>query len=415
MPVTGTRRWAHWAVLFFCLALVSPDAVRAADATAIVQRHLYAGTAKSADAELGAALAEKPADGDLTFGLGVVRFVRAAEHLSRSLYRYGLRPPVVGRPVMRMPVPRNPEPDQLGYEGFRHILQDLVDDLKAADTTLGAVGEPPVRLTLDPSRIRLDIVGDGAKRDDERLWVVINGMAPATAKDADLTVVLDRADAAWLRGYANLVMGFTEWVLAHDFHELFDETSGLFFPRTTSSETLQGNGDPGRADILGVPGSDTTIADAITFIHLLHWPVAEPARMAAARDHLLRTIAMSRANWSAILARTDDDRHWIPGPGRKGIIDLPVTRERIDAWLRVLDEGEAALEGRKLVPHWRYKRGIDLARVFGEPRPFDLVMWLTGPGARPYLADGETISSQSWQQLLRAFEGNFLTYAFWFN
>ena len=58
----------------------------------------------------------------------------------------------------------------------------------------------------------------------------------------------------------------------------------------------------------------------------------------------------------------------------------------------VLDDAEAVLEGRKLVPYWRFTKGINLKRVFTEPKPFDLVLWLAGPGVRPYLEAGEMIS-----------------------
>lgn len=409
------RRWAHAGALLACVVVGPASNLRAADTTTTVQSHLYDGTARAGEAELAGAVERDPADPNLAFGLGTVRFVRAIEHLGQSLYRYGLRSPVVGVPILRMPVPVNDDPDHLTYDGFRGILRDLVDDLKSADTALGKVDDRPARLALDPSKIRLDITGDGGKRDDERLWTIISGMTPAIGRSTDTMIVLDNADVAWLRGYSHLVMGCTEWVLAHDFHEMFDESFSLFFPRPSASEAALRDEDRKRTDLIGAPRGDIAIADAIALVHLLHWPVAEPARTAAARDHLLQVIAMSRVSWKAVLARTDDERHWIPGPGQKGIIPLPVTLERIGAWLEVLDEGQAVLEGRKLVPHWRFTRGIDLARAFKEPRTFDLVLWLTGPGARPYLANGEVISSQSWGQLLRAFEGNFLTYAFWFN
>jgi hypothetical protein len=94
---------------------------------------------------------------------------------------------------------------------------------------------------------------------------------------------------------------------------------------------------------------------------------------------------------------------------------MQVTQERLDAWLAALDEFEAVLDGKKLVPHWRYRQGIDFGAFFTQPRPFDLVLWMTGHAALPYLKDGPVTSQQTWNQWQRIFSGQFLAYAIWFN
>ena len=169
-------------------------------------------------------------------------------------------------------------------------------------------------------------------------------------------------------------------------------------------------------DLIIGSGGDR-IADVIALVHLIRWPVAEPARMGKAREHLKAVVALSRENWKEILAETDDDREWLPGPHQKNSAfpTMSVTRERVDGWLRTLDVFEEALDGKKLVPHWRYKQGLDLNAVFTSPRHFDLVLWLTGHAALPYLKEGPTLSRQDWGQWERIFGGNFLAYAFWFN
>ena len=53
--------------------------------------------------------------------------------------------------------------------------------------------------------------------------------------------------------------------------------------------------------------------------------------------------------------------------------------------------------------------------MFFEPRDFDLVLWVAGIGAAPYLEDGEVLGGSDWSELNRIFRGNFLGYAFWFN
>jgi hypothetical protein len=390
----------------------------AQDAAMLVQDKLYAGKLKEGETALAALVAQEPANADARFGLGVIRFARAIEHLGQSLYRYGLRAPgprEASMPIVRLPVPENPSPQALTYDSFRAVLQDLVDDLRNADATLADIGDAAVRLPLDPSKIRLDITGDGGAREEENLWFIFGGVAPgATAgAPADLGLVLDHADVDWLRGYCHLLMGFTERWLAHDFKDMFEDTFGLFFPRAGLRQTFAGAEDRERT---GWTGFDIDIADFIALVHLIHWPMVEPDRMLAARAHLLEVVARSRASWKTILARTDRETHWIPGPGQKGVLQgLSVTPERVSAWLKVLDDADAILEGRKLVPHWRFVKGINLKRVFTEPQAFDLILWITGPGARPYLENGEMISAESWQAIDRAFGGNFASYAFWFN
>ena len=85
------------------------------------------------------------------------------------------------------------------------------------------------------------------------------------------------------------------------------------------------------------------------------------------------------------------------------------------AWRGVLDQMDAALDGKALIPHWRLEKGINLRRVFDEPKPFDLVLWITGPGALPYLESGPTMTSAGWRGLTDAFHGDFATYLVWFN
>jgi hypothetical protein len=90
--------------------------------------------------------------------------------------------------------------------------------------------------------------------------------------------------------------------------------------------------------------------------------------------------------------------------------------QRIAAWKRFLDEAEAVLHGDKLLPHWRVKdgRGINLKRVFEEPRTFDLVLWAHGAAAIPYLEEGELVTPETARSLSGAFQGRFLAFAVWF-
>jgi hypothetical protein len=83
--------------------------------------------------------------------------------------------------------------------------------------------------------------------------------------------------------------------------------------------------------------------------------------------------------------------------------------------MSALDEVDAILDGKLLVPHWRFAKGLDARAFFEQPRTFDLMMLVTGAGAVPYLADGQVSSPERWREITRAFGDDFFLYAFWFN
>jgi hypothetical protein len=75
------------------------------------------------------------------------------------------------------------------------------------------------------------------------------------------------------------------------------------------------------------------------------------------------------------------------------------------------------IRGEKLIPFWRggFEQGMNLGKVFTEPRDFDLVLWVQGTAAMPYLEDGEKTSPQTWSEFQRVFRGEFIGFAAWIN
>jgi hypothetical protein len=53
--------------------------------------------------------------------------------------------------------------------------------------------------------------------------------------------------------------------------------------------------------------------------------------------------------------------------------------------------------------------------VFTNPRPFDLVLWVQGTAALPYLEAGEQTSPETWERFQRIFRGEFVGVAIWVN
>ncbi len=404
-----------------CLCLAHGN-TRAEGASAeLVREHLYAGTLVAGEAALAAKVNADGGDREARFGLGLVRFARAVEHFGQSLYRYGLAPPkTLSVPLLRFPVPTNPTPEPITYQAIRDILKVFDDDLASAEAVLQSVGDGEVGIVVDLARVRFDLRGDGRAADDESLAYILVGLSQRPdaqiAAPAALEVRFDTGDAAWLAGYSHVLMGLCNFLLAHDFHTTYDATFHRFFPR--SQTPLAGAlSQPLPADSMGHMLPDSEIfADMIGLIHTINWPVIEPDRMRAARQHLKSMVAASRRSWPLILAETDDDREWLPNPRQTHVaLGQRVQQQQIDAWMAALDEADAILDGRTLVPHWRFARGFDLKVFFDEPEKFDLVMLLTGADAVTYLRDGPITSPQRWREITQAFEDDFFAYALWFN
>ena len=146
--------------------------------------------------------------------------------------------------------------------------------------------------------------------------------------------------------------------------------------------------------------------------------MVEPERAASARLHLLSMIELSRESWRRIYAETDDDAEWIPSPSQTGRFrNLRVTDEIVQGWHGFLDEFEALLNGAKLVRHWRFAgdRGVNIRRMFTEPRRLDPVMIAAGPGALPYIEEGAVIDSDTVGTLFDIIGDGFFAYFVWFN
>jgi hypothetical protein len=412
--------WIGAALIVTTLPATKTHAQQPSRVTAALEQHLYAGKLADGEQALRRILAEQPGDAEAQFALGGVMLARAVERFGQGLYRHGLQAPrTMLLPLFDLPVPVNPRPQPLSYEQLRELFAQLVLDLDAAEAELARVTQDDVKLKVDLARIRLDLDGNGIGEDREKLSAIISTLAEgarrrgmrAPSGDDSFPVAFDVADAYWMRGYANLIGFAAEFFLAHDFRATFDATFHLFFPHA---------GLPfGR--MVGEPAGPNTgidmgpIFDAIAFIHLVRWDVTEPQRMANMHARLKRTVELSRKTWAAVLAESDDDDEWLPGPKQKGVLDMPVTIEMVGSWLAMLDEVDAVLDGRKLVPHPRFQRGINLRKVFLEPKQFDLVLWVTGQGVLPFLADGPVLDTRTWNQASQVFRGNFLSYAMWFN
>ncbi len=408
--------------------LLLPAPRAAADGTdTVIQAAFEKGTLTEGQKSLETAAAGHPAAGDADanrrrYALGIVQFLRAGERLGQSWYRDGLfaNRLTASLPFFRLPVSAaNPEAAApVAYEDVRAAFVTFLADLKTADDTFAALPDDPGKVTFRPGLVRIDYVGDGKPADTETAWKTyarLNHGATLSEQDArDFVIRFDAGDVPWFRGYCHLLSALAETILAYDESALFDHAAHLFFARPQTPYPF----------LLGTGGNlmnlDTApLSDALAFIHLLHFPVREPQRLSAALDHLALVPRFSRESWRRILAETDDDHEWIPNPHQTGALaNAGVTQERVDAWLRMLDEADAILAGKKLIPFWREgsgKAGLNLRRVFLEPSEFDPFLWFQGTAAAPYLEDGPVTDPEVWRGWRDAFSGEALGFSLYFN
>jgi hypothetical protein len=366
-----------------------------------IAEHLRSGRLADAQNAMTAHVSQEQ-DDLARFQLGAVQFFIAVERLAQDSFRYGLNPDLRWIPFLRTPIKPNPNPEPVRYEDARAMIAGFVERLEQAQTTLAPINDNALAWKLDLTAVRLDLDGDGQAAPEETLWGVFQQFAltrpqPQRGVPESFTIGLDSADVHWLRGYCHLLSALGEVILAYDYQRQFDHTAQLFFanPQTPYAVELTRPADDG--DGRGIL-DDGRIFDAIAFIHLANFPLHEPARLTKARDHLLAMVDTSRKSWDLIERETDNDREWIPGPDQTSVVEgVAMDKERLAAWRRFLDEAEAVLNGKKLIPFWRGNtdRGINLMKAFTEPKDFDLVLWVQGTAALPYLEDGEVTCPQT--------------------
>lgn len=406
--------------------LMAPGLALAGPLGAQLPELLYAGTAKdqralfAADCEAGAA--------DACFGTGLIDVVTAAEDLAGALYRHGATAPDMAAAAMLLGIPEGVEggapPDSaepITYEKLRAILDEFVTSLDTARQSFLLAGEgDDYVITIDPLRVRLDLNGDGVADEAETLAALLGDMIElpqarskgGKSAQGDTSIGFDRADAFWFAGYTQIVATPVDLLLAHDFSEFFAAIGHRVFPTAgLPMQNYQGNGS-----LLMDPQTDTFLADAIAAIHLADFPVTDAVRLQGVLARMQEVTGLSRRNWEAILAETDDNRELVPSPRQTSLVPgMEVSDEVVAAWMETLDRVDAILAGELLLPHWRFTQGISLKAYFETAKETDLVLLLTGQGALPFLREGPVADEESFAAGNAVFGDSWPNFAIWFN
>lgn len=316
----------------------------------LVEKYLHAGELARGEQNLSLVLDKHPRDDQARFGLGVLQFVRAIERFGQALHQYGAQPDHTRVPFLRVPVPKNDKPHAISYEALGRVFDVLVADLARAEKTLAGVSDDAVKLPLRLAAVRLDLTG-GGKPTDKFIDIIVklNGGRFEFLKDnPEFLVCFDRGDVAWLRAYCHLLSAMLEAYRAFDLEAFFDDRVRDVFPRVEASKRKA------EADVL---------------------VISDGARLGRFRKHVLAVCALNRETWKYIRAETDDDHEWLPHAHQKGVLGLPVTNQRIDQWLGMIDRIEELFGGEALIsPNlleligWETKgKGVNLKTLFDDP------------------------------------------------
>lgn len=405
-------------------ALAGESSDRLADA-------LYSGTLS--DLASTAATACDAGEGDACFTLGIEAVIDAFESLAQSLYRHGAVVPdssalglLLGAGVPSAPS-ANPDAEPLTYALLREHLDAFTATLDNAATYMKLAGEGSAFvIPIEPLRVRIDLNGDGERGEDETLGTLLEHAgagfdipepsSKATSKGqpsaVSLVIGFDNADAYWFAGYSNITALPFDFVLAHDFTDFYDAFLHRVFPRAG----LPMGDLPRGGSLVMDEETDAYFADVIAAIHTASFPVVDKARLAGVLQRASTITGLSRQNWEAILAETDDNKELVPSPSQTSLVpDQTVTEDVVEAWHDTLDQLDKIIAGDLLLPHWRFTKGINLKTYFETAERTDAVLLFTGHDVLPFLADGPIADAESFREMNRVMGDDWPLFAIWFN
>lgn len=346
--------------------------------------------------------------------LAAVTFLNGVESAYQARWRVGATQMIAPLPVLSAELPANPDPQPLTADFLNAIAGRIATDMQAARAALPEAVPADTGLVLNLEDLWFDIDGNGQRGAAEALMALAgqalalpppdmgfdaqgNPLPPAPPVAA--VVRFDGADAHWLRAYTHLLGGTSEAVLAFD---PAPELARLIALRKAVSDqwaaSAQGAGQPGTGAMMDMQFGSIVDMVGTTLATLRHQP--DPARVGKAVTDLRAMIAANRDFWAAVDQETDNDREWIPNGKQTAALGFTLPEGTGAAWLDVLAQAEAMLDGQKLIPYWRFApgHGIDLSAWLADPAPVDVLGWIQGTDALPYAKTGTLMTADALRQ-----------------
>ena len=385
------------------LAAPAPALAQSADWSAHIADQGLAATAGAIEA------LEAPDQADL-FALGGVRFLGAIERGLQTRWRANLvDADELGLPLLRLPIPENPQPDPFTPAIVPDLFRALIDDLAASREALARMGDAEFALRIRLDQLWFDINGNGQRDPGEGVLDVAGVLVLGQPPPPKVTIQFDLADSAWLSAYTHLLTGMSQLILAFD-------------PETAIARVLEA-GDQFRS----FQGAATStgeldrmfgsIFDRAMMLWLALTGQTDAELTRAARESLLSMVADNRRFWALLEAETDNVDEWIPNERQTAALGFSLVPGTGAAWQEVLDDFEGLLTGRLLIPHWRMGdgAGINLRRLLEDPGPVDPVAWVHGVGLLPWVETGELATPEALWRFDTVTQGNGILFALLFN
>ena len=353
-------------------------------------------------------LVEQPVTPETAFLTGGLQFLRANEAIMQVRYRNAAGSIAI-LPGMRNELPANP--DGKFDPAFLEIsLNAALIQLAKAETSLASATGKEFAVDFPLTAVWFDINANGQREDWESGLAIMAALNAEADAEFDGIIRFDSADAHWLKAYVHVMSGMAELTLATD------PTPAI----RTVYEGRQALEELGATQVLFL-GNDELDMLAATLLTLRGVP--DQSRTRAAHKHFKAMIVENRAFWRAVAEETDNDREWLPNTEQTSVFGVEVTQEMADGWRDVLVDIEDILEGRTLVPHWRAGPsfgettglGINVAKFLQEPGDMDLILWIHGAAAAPYLEHGRLAEMAAWNRFETMTRGDSLLFAMWFN
>ncbi|EEW24484.1 hypothetical protein [Rhodobacter ferrooxidans] len=356
-----------------------------------------------------------PTDVD-RFALGGLRFLRVVEGTLQTRWKVGLTNSMQMLPFLRLPIPENPTPAAFDPAVVAQVFRDAATGLDAARAPLAEIpAGSDFGLEISLADIWFDINADGARDSNESLMNVAGPMImgwqwserdPATPAPV---IRFDAADAAWLSAYTHLLGGVSEVVLAYD-------PTAAITKATTASAALYDLNDVHMApdDFNRQFGE---FADIIAMVLGALNQTPDAARATSAHGHFLAMIGDNRDFWTRVALETDNDREWLPNDKQQSALGVTVPPGTAQVWQGVLADAEGLLTGKVLAPYWRLddSAGVNVGAMFTKPAAIDLIGWIQGADALPYLEKGKLVSGANWNAFAQLVSGEAMLFTLYLN